>query len=589
MNADAPNLNSLWGRLFIEELVRIGLGYFCLPPGSRCAPLTTAAAAHPGATCIHHFDERGAAFHALGYARATGRPAVLITTSGTAVANTWPAVVEASMDRVPMILVTADRPPELHDTGANQTIDQVKLFGPYVRWQIDLPCPDTQINPEVILTGVDQAVYRAQRSPQGPVHINCMYREPLAPVSSGEDYTNYLSGLESWLGGTKPFTEYMLPGASPMDQPVQQLTSTLNKIERGLVVVGSLGDPEQSRSVRKLIQKLSWPTLPDITSGLRLGNHQSPMIPHFDAALASPRFADENQPQAVLHLGGRLISKRLLDYLERCRPCPYILVNDHPLRHDPFHGVTLRIEAEVSRFCESLLPHLKTKPKKESPWLSRWREGSDRVTRTLEAFTMENGGLSEPLVAWLVSQLIRPDDGLFLAASMPVRDADTYGAVNGSQVQVACNRGTNGIDGTLATATGFAQGLKRPVTLLIGDIALLHDLNSLYLLRSIEVPVIVVVLNNNGGGIFSFLPIAQFPDHFERYFGTPHNLTFEGAAGMFGLAYAHPLTKEAFIDSYRGAHQSGQSTVIEITTERKENYDLHVRLLETITSNLNRT
>jgi len=178
---------------------------------------------------------------------------------------------------------------------------------------------------------------------------------------------------------------------------------------------------------------------------------------------------------------------------------------------------------------------------------------------------------------------------MFLAASMPVRDADTYAAVNGSAVLVACNRGTSGIDGVLATATGFAQGLKRPVTLLIGDLALLHDLNSLYLLRQIDVPVIIVVLNNNGGGIFSFLPIAQFPEVFERYFGTPHNLTFEGAARMFGVNYAHPRTKEAFIESYRGANQNGQSTLIEITTGRNENYDLHVKLLETITSNLNRT
>jgi len=587
MNADAPNLNSLWGRLLIEELVRTGIRYFCLPSGSRCAPLTTAVAAHPNVTSIHHFDERGAAFHALGYARATSLPAVLITTSGTAVANTWPAVVEASVDRVPMILVTGDRPPELQDTGANQTIDQGKFFGPYVRWQMELPCPNTQIKPEVILTGVDQAVYRAQRSPQGPVHINCMYREPLAPVSHGEDYTGYLSALESWRSGVEPYTEYALPSTGPKVQPLHQLASTLNDVQQGLVVVGSLRDLTQSRSVQKMVQKLAWPTLPDITSGLRLGTPQSPMIPYFDAMLASSRFTEENQPKAVLHLGGRLISKRLLDYLKRCRPCPYILVEDHPFRQDPLHGVTLRVEAEISHFCESLLPHLRAG--KESDWLSRWRKASNQVTQTLGAFAMENGGLSEPLVAWLVSQMLQPDEGMFLAASMPVRDADTFAAANGSTVFVACNRGTSGIDGVLATATGFAQGLKRPVTLLIGDLALLHDMNSLYLLRSIDVPVIVVVLNNNGGGIFSFLPIAQFPDVFERYFGTPHNLTFEGAARMFGVDYAHPRTKEAFIKSYRGANQSGQSTLIEITTGRNENYDLHVKLLETITSNLNRT
>ncbi|MFQ5850947.1 MAG: 2-succinyl-5-enolpyruvyl-6-hydroxy-3-cyclohexene-1-carboxylic-acid synthase, partial [Candidatus Binatia bacterium] len=411
MSTQAPNLNSLWGSLLIEEFVRNGISYFCLPSGSRCAPLTTAVAAHPRATSMHHFDERGAAFHTLGYGRATGRPAVLIITSGTAVANTWPAVVEASMDRVPMILVTADRPPELQDTGANQAIDQVKFFGPYVRWQIGLPCPDPEINPEVILTGIDQAVYRAQRVPQGPVHINCMFREPLAPIHCGEDYARYLSGLATWRNRERPYTEYSLPTSTKVEA-LHQLACTLNEVERGLVVVGSLRDSVQRESVRKLAQKLAWPTLPDITSGLRLGSPHSPMIPYYDAMLASSRFTHVNQPQAVLHLGGRLISKRLLDYLERCQPSPYILVDDHPFRHDPLHGVSLRIETEINCFCESLSPCLRTR--EISPWLSRWRGASDRVGQTLEDFTMESGSLSEPLGARLVSQLIRPDHGLFL-------------------------------------------------------------------------------------------------------------------------------------------------------------------------------
>jgi len=579
---DAPNLNSLWATLLIEELVRQGAGYFVLPSGSRSAPLTAAVAARREAAAIHHFDERGAAFHALGWGRATGRPAVLITTSGTAVANAWPAVVEASMDRVPLILLTADRPPELRDTGASQTIDQAKIYAPYARWQVDLPCPDRAIRPEMILTTVDQAVYRARRSPQGPVHINCMFREPLAPIPQGEDYTGYLAGLAHWRQTHAPFTDYPVPDTICADPPLKALAETLGRVQRGLVVIGSLGDPQQLPSIRKLVGKLGWPVLPDISSGLRLGNADSPMIPHADAILAAKEFPDRNRAAAVLHLGGRLLSKRLLDYLQGCGPRPYIAVEDHPARSDPLHAVSLRVDGHVGRFCDSLVPYLRPRGNRE--WLDGWREASRRVGKALDG--LDGGELSEPLVARIVSKLIGSDHGLFLAASMPVRDVDTFAVANGASPLVACNRGAVGIDGILATATGFARGLERPVTVLMGDLALLHDLNSLNFLRTVNVPMVVVVLNNNGGGIFSFLPIAQFRDVFEPYFGTPHNLTFEGAARMFEVNYDHPTTGKTFAEAYEQALRNQRASLIEVTTTREENHQLHLSLLDTVVSSL---
>ena len=584
MNLGAPNLNQLWANLLVEELIRGGIDYFCLAPGSRCAPLTTAIASSSRARSILHFDERGAAFHALGYGRATGRPAVMITTSGTAVANVWPAVIEASEDRIPLIVLTADRPPELHDAGANQTIDQVKIFGPYVRWQKDLPCPTTEIGPETILTTVDQALHRSRCAPQGPVHLNCMFREPLAPASSGEDYGNYLSDLARWEKSGKPYTTYAPPTQVADADSLRDLAQMANSAARGLLVVGALRDGVASEAVRRLSNTLGWPLLPDIASGLRLGVNSTHTIAYYDHIIAASRFASAHAPDIVLHLGGRLTSRRLLEYIEGSRPRAYIIVDDHPFRYDPAHLATLKIQASVDSFCETLSSRLT--PREGSPWLEDWRRATRLVDEVLTNFPTRSPTLSEPLVARLVSQEIGAERGLFLGSSMPVRDMSHFGALGGPSTRVAANRGASGIDGTVASATGFAQGLNHRVTLLIGDLALLHDLNSLSLTRSLDAPLTIVAINNNGGGIFSFLPIAQFEDIFERYFGTPHNLDFGGAARMFGLEYVRPSSKSAFVEAYRAAAKKQQSTLIEVVTQRKENYDLHIALQREISAKL---
>jgi 2-succinyl-5-enolpyruvyl-6-hydroxy-3-cyclohexene-1-carboxylate synthase len=584
MNLDPPNLNQLWANLLVEELLRNGIDCFCLASGSRCAPLTTAIASIGRAKSILHFDERGAAFHALGFGRAKGQPAVVVTTSGTAVANVWPAVVEASEDQIPVIVLTADRPPELQDAGANQTIDQVKIFGQYARWQSTFPCPTTEITPSAILTAVDQAVYRSRCSPKGPVHLNCMFREPLAPVRSGGDYSAYISSLAQWQKSGKPHTAYTLPRQTVPDESLRDLAQILTKTTRGLLVVGALSNESDARTVRKLSDSLNWPMLPDITSGLRLGADSTHTIAYYDQILAGNGFAGSHTPEVVLHLGGRLTSRRLLEYIESSRPKEYIIVDDHPFRHDPSHLATAKIEATIGSFCAALCSHL---TKREStPWLQDWCRASRMVDEALIHFTAKNSTLSEPLVARLVSQEIKARCGLFLASSMPVRDMNIFGMTGGPSVRVAANRGASGIDGTVASASGFARGLEQPVTVLIGDLALLHDLNSLSLARSLDPPLIIVALNNNGGGIFSFLPIAQFEDVFERYFGTPHDLNFEGAAQMFGFEYAKPSSKSAFIEAYHAAAERRGPTLIEVVTQRKDNYDLHLFLQKEISAKL---
>jgi 2-succinyl-5-enolpyruvyl-6-hydroxy-3-cyclohexene-1-carboxylate synthase len=578
LNRDTPRANRLWAYLIVEELLRCGVGFFCVAPGSRSTPLVAALAANERARSLIHFDERGTAFAALGHSRATGRPAAWITTSGTAVANGLPAVVEAATDGVPMILLTADRPPELRQTGANQTIDQPDIFGDYVRWRFDLPAPDLGIDPAMVLTTIDQAAYRAGRAPQGPVHLNLMFREPLHPDPGDEDA---LSGPSSWTQGNRPYTRYAATKPAVDGIEIHRLWQALRPVKRGLVVAGRLPSRKQGEAVLRLADTLGWPLLPDIGSQIRLGTKG--VAAHYDALLAGDSFAGSHAPEAVVHVGGRALSKRLEQFLAHSRPDPYVVVRENPFRLDPAHRVTHSVEANVLDFCSALISAAaEDPPDTGSSWAAGWREASEEAGRYLDGIS--SGEPNEPLVARVLTRNVPPDHGLVVASSMPVRDLDTYAATGGAPVPVAANRGASGIDGTVATAAGFARGLGRPVTLLIGDLALLHDLNSLAMLR--DVHVVVVVLNNDGGGIFSFLPIAGHEEFFEPYFGTPQGVGFEPAAELFGLAYEHPRTMEGFVEAYRAACARGSSTLIEIQTERTENVALHRRLLQEVADHI---
>jgi 2-succinyl-5-enolpyruvyl-6-hydroxy-3-cyclohexene-1-carboxylate synthase len=574
LNRDTPRANRLWAYLIVEELIRCGIDFFCVAPGSRSTPLVAALAANERARSLIHLDERGTAFAALGYARATGRPAAWITTSGTAVANGLPAVVEAATDGVPMILLTADRPPELRQTGANQTIDQPDIFGDYVRWRFDLPAPDPGIDPAMVLTTVDQAAYRAGRTPQGPVHLNLMFREPLLPEPGDEPV---LSGPSSWVRGGRPYTRYAATKPAVDEMEVHRLWETLRPVKKGLLVAGRLASRKQGEAVLRLADTLGWPLLPDIGSQIRLGSEG--LAAYYDALVAGDSFAETHAPEAVVHVGRRALSKRLEQFLASGRPDPYVVVRENPFRLDPSHRVTHSVEANVLDFCSALArAATEYPPEMDTSWKAGWLEASEEVGRHLDRDL--SGGPNEPLVARVLSRDIPSDHGLVVASSMPVRDLDTYATTNGAPVPVAANRGASGIDGTVATAAGFARGLGRPVTLLIGDLALLHDLNSLAMLR--DVHVVVVVLNNDGGGIFSFLPIARHEDFFEPYFGTPQGVGFEPAAKMFGLAYEHPDTMEGFVEAYGSACARNSSTLIEIETDRTENVALHRRLLREV-------
>ncbi len=573
------NLNSQWSYLIVEELIRQGCNYFCISPGSRSTFLTVAVAQNPRANSKIFYDERGSAFHALGYAKATGKPAALICTSGTAAANYFPAIIEACQDSVPLIVLTADRPPELRDTGANQTIDQVKIFGDYLNWYFEIPVPDENISTQFILTTIDQAYYKAMHTPQGPVHINCMFREPFFSMVKPVEFQTDI--IKKWKLSGSPFTSYKKPENGNNFKPDPEIILQLNNTKRGIIFAGKLDNKSDAESVFELAKKIGWPVFADIVSGLRIGTDSELIIEHYDLLLLSDSFKKSLDPKTIIQFGKRFVSKRLLKYLDEFKPANYFLIDDSPNRYDPIHIISERIVTNINQFCKSLLPHIQSNI--DNSWYESIQSENIKISNLLEKeFTLEIP-ISEISVALNISKHSPTNSGLFLASSMPIRDMDMFANKNENSIVVAANRGASGIDGTIASAIGFAQGNQTLITLIIGDLASIHDLNSLHQLSSTDYPVIIVILNNHGGGIFSFLPISEHTEVFEKYFATPHELNFKDAASLFHVNYYHPKSNKEFLENYVSAIKVQQSAIIEISIDRNENHKLHKDIFSKIT------
>ena len=403
-----------------------------------------------------------------------------------------------------------------------------------------------------------------------------MFREPLAPTEQGDGFEAYLEPLRAWCDGDHPYTRYRSAPARPEPELLKEAAALVESRPRGLLAAGRLADAAERQAVAGLAEALGWPFLPDVTSGLRLGSRVATAVPYHDILLGSREFMRQHPIEAVIHVGGRWTSRRLPDHLEAAAPKDYVVVDGHPDRQDPIHRATRRFHLPVAAFCQGLGATVHEGG--DADWLASWRRASEHVGQRLEADLSADPALSEPKVAWLVSRHIGAAEGLYLASSMPVRDVDTFGCPRPEPPVVAANRGASGVDGTIATATGFARGLGKCVTLMIGDQAFLHDLNSLRLVRTLGTPFVIVVLNNDGGGIFSFLPISRFSDVFERYFGASHGMTFEHAAALFELEYARPSSADEFVGAYEQARRRSGATVIEVQTGRQGNYDLHLSL-----------
>lgn len=575
MNRSGSAWDALWGRWIVEELVRNGITFFCISPGSRSTPLTVSVAENSRAQSKVCIDERAAAYFALGYARATGRAAVLIATSGTAVANHLPAIVEASMEHIPMIVLTADRPPELHDCGAPQTIEQNGIFGAYVRWFHNPGCPGSEMPVEALLSTIDYAVQRTKAPLAGPVHLNVPFREPFLAHSETTAKTTPITVPQSWQSSDAPYICWATAQKSPDKTILDALVQA--RPHRGILSVGRIPITAQP-AVKRLAEVLHWPLFADVASGMRLGTDCTERIAYSDSLLLAIGDDKAWQPEAIWHLGFPPLSKRLLTFLEKSTAPQKVWIADHSLRHDPTHCFSWRVESDLSAFCDACIDGLVGLRCATSPWIEQW-QSLDMQTDTLMARHFDTVVLrdttsipSEAHLAHFLSQQVPNEHGFFIGNSLPARMINGYGSGRGTTARVALNRGASGIDGLIASAAGYAEGLRQPVTLLIGDLSTLHDLNSLALLENSAFPVFVVLCNNQGGGIFSFLPIAeQRRDLFEPFFGTPHQCSFRAASQSFGLDYYAADSLADFKRFYRAAVSRARSIVIEVSTERTAN------------------
>lgn len=565
------NLNSFWADLIVEELIRCGVDHFCIAPGSRSTPLVVAAARNAKAQCVVYFDERVAGFYALGYAKAANKPAAVITTSGTAVANLLPAVTEAHMDQVPMLLLTADRPEELTDTGANQTLRQTEIFAGFVRWCHTLPCPAEAYPPEAVLTTIDQAVFRVQSVCGGPVHLNCRYREPLEPCGHCVD-KKYTAKISNWVDSDAPFTSYQETQVCLNEKTLDTIVEVVRETDRGLIVIGGLKTSFEREKILALAEKLNWPVYADITSGVRLTGGATSCIRYFDQQVLSSEFNQAVRPTVVLHFGGRTTSKRLDQFFDDCRPDHYIVVHNNPDRYDRNHAVTMRIQANPAQAAGAIAEEIENHEK--TSYLGLMRKISTQTDAVIERMVENDTRLSEPFVARYLSAVVPDGSCLFLSNSMPVRDMDLYGVNNREAVFSTANRGVSGIDGILSTAIGVTTARQSPTTLVIGDVAFMYDLNALAFLSSQALPIIVVVINNQGGGIFDFLPISECQDVLEKFFVAKHDFQFSGVCDTFKIDYHQSREKDDFIRAYAEAVKKGIPAVIEVISDRKTNLEL---------------
>jgi 2-succinyl-5-enolpyruvyl-6-hydroxy-3-cyclohexene-1-carboxylate synthase len=561
-------------QIIVETLVQSGVTQFVISPGSRSTPLTVAIARHPATNSVVHLDERGAAFYALGYARATGTPAGLVCTSGTAVANYFPAVVEASMDNVPLIILSADRPPELIDVGANQAIFQQNIYGVYPRLSLNLPPPETNTSASDIHKQVVELFLSGTTVRPGPVHLNCQFREPLLP--QGDVELHVQAGLTNWAKRDVEVDSTFTPSLPELSGKIQMVLKNFQASKRGLIIVGRSVKASCNQSILQLAESLHLPLLPDVQSRMRFGEHPL-IINHFDLALLSDELQAQ-KPDFVLHFGGAFTSKRLLNYLADSEMY-YISVKDTPERIDPNHQVSLKIQTDIETFCKSLETQGEMQ---DDQWLKSWQAAERGTVKTIMQLVGNSPELTEPGISYQLSRLIPAGHALLLANSMSIREMEMFASTGHLLGEVFSNRGSSGIDGLLATAAGYAAGSNEPVTILIGDLAFLHDLNSLHLIKISKQPIIMVVVNNDGGGIFSFLPVRSETDVFEPYFGTPHGLKLEHAASLFGLTYANPKDIIEFESTYTLAAKEGKSVLIELFTDRIENHHFHQSIFQSL-------
>ncbi|MCU0566321.1 MAG: 2-succinyl-5-enolpyruvyl-6-hydroxy-3-cyclohexene-1-carboxylic-acid synthase [Oculatellaceae cyanobacterium Prado106] len=591
MSIDFRNSNTLWASVLAETLHRLGLTTAVICPGSRSASLAIAFAQHPAIEAIPILDERSAAFFALGIARRSGVAPVLVCTSGTAGANFYPAIIEARESRLPLLVLTSDRPPELRDCNAGQTIDQQKLFGTFPNWysELSLPSPDLQQLAYLRQT-ILYAWERSHYPVPGVVHLNLPLRDPLAPIPQAEvgaiadrfpsHFFDHIQGREKAKGEREKAKGERRKAKGERENPLLIYPSTYPPIHpstsRTLLIAGidqPIHPEEYCDAIAHLSKTLNAPVLAEALSPIRNYASLNPqLVTTYDWILRDPQWAEQFAPDWVIRVGEMPTSKTLRRWLEETQPLQWVIdPGDRNL--DPLHGRTVMIrrslpEVAASFSIENDGGNDGDNSQEQRQYLQAWGEAERRVRRSLDSTLSQTETFFEGKVAWMLSRSLPPDTLLFVANSTPIRDMDWFWCPGDLRIRPFCNRGANGIDGNLSTALGIGYRQVESAVLLTGDLALLHDTNGFLIHPRFGGHLTIVLINNNGGGIFEHLPIAQFDPPFEEFFATPQNVDFAQLCATYNV-------KHERIESWRQLEErvsqlSGEGIrVLEVGCDRK--------------------
>ena len=553
--ASTPATTATFCATIVDEWVRLGVTHAVVSPGSRSTPLAIALSSNPKIALHVFHDERSASFAALGIGLQSGVPAVLLCTSGTAAAQFFAAVIEANYAHVPMLVCTADRPPELQGVGAPQTINQTNLYGNFVRKFIDVGVAD-DTKASKWRTVARDAFSASVGVNRGPCHVNFPFREPLLGVAEALPAVDSHSPVRM--------------SADVATASERKKLSLALRAERGLIIAGNGID--QSRFILDLAAKLNWPVVADPRSNCRVApesSHGATIVTCADVMMRHQPTAESLKPAVVIRVGDPPVSKVVNQWLARCG-AEQIAVTQQPTLIDPDKIVTTHIVGSFNELFMEMSRGTQVKP--ESEWISEWKLRERKARTALDSQFSNSNQLTEPLSAVTVSESLEPGSNLVVSSSMPVRDLEWFAPARDG-VRVFSNRGVNGIDGVVSTAVGVALSSRAPTALLIGDIAMLHDSNGLLNLIRRDVQMKIIVVDNEGGGIFSFLPQAESIEgsQFEQLFGTPHSVDFESLAKTHGIPFAWATTT----DELRRELGNSGTSIIGVRTDRKLNVDHH--------------
>jgi 2-succinyl-5-enolpyruvyl-6-hydroxy-3-cyclohexene-1-carboxylate synthase len=599
----AENALYVYVSAFVDELQRSGVHHAVICPGSRSTPLALCLSEQSDMDVWMHVDERSAAFFALGMAKRLQQPVALVCTSGTAAANFLPAIVEAKLTHVPLLILTADRPPELRDCGAPQAIDQNRLYGTHVKWYMETALPEASNSAlRYIRTLACRAAALTLASPIGPVHLNMPFREPLTPNAQPDAPLPPEEQRDpiAWSGRDRnePFVDVEIsPRSLASDHIPGMLWSLVKKEPHGLIIAGSGCSLDVYDKLIQIAHRLNYPILADPLSHLRNSpKHDTPwtkpvdvdkryvISTSYDAFLRLESFVATHKPGLILRFGAMPTSKPLLLYLKRYADCPQVVIDENDDWQEPTQQASVMINSRVVQVCNNLLTYLGDLEHPKSPWFSEWRH-TELITKQTLLSTIND--FQQPFEGRIFTELndLLPDRAtLYVGNSMPVRDLDTFFWGSDRNVSIIGNRGANGIDGVISSALGYSAGqlVGGPTVLVIGDLSFYHDLNGLLAACMHNLDLLIILVNNDGGGIFSFLPQAAYPEHFEQLFGTPTGLDFAPVVAMYGGTLTRPASWEEFREAVQAGMHEGGLHVVEVKTDRESNVTMHRQLWQAV-------